>query len=114
MTNKFNARKVPLDGYVFDSQLEATRYGQLKQMVMAGEISHLSIHPKYVVLDDFSYRGKHTSGITYVADFEYLEKGIFVVEDVKGVETAVFKIKEKLFKNKFHNYDFRILTKDDI
>jgi hypothetical protein len=35
--------------------------------------------------------------ITYVADFQYLRDGKTIVEDVKGVQTPVFRMKLKLF-----------------
>ena len=52
--------------------------------------------------------------ITYTADFSYVETqdGHPVVEDVKGgkaTQTAVFKLKVKLLKNKYRLIDFRIV-----
>jgi len=42
-------------------------------------------------------RGKTVRSIVYKADFEYLEDGQTIIEDVKGVQTPVFKLKMKLF-----------------
>ena len=42
--------------------------------------------------------GSRISKVTYIADFEYInETGETIVEDVKGVETAVFRLKRNLF-----------------
>jgi hypothetical protein len=35
---------------------------------------------------------------TYVGDFDYWENGEYIVEDVKGFLTPVFKLKRKLVK----------------
>jgi len=97
--NKYNAKKVKADGYTFDSQAEYRRYLELKQLFDAGVIGSLEVHPKYSLLAPFtdSFGVKHP-GITYEADFCYYdEDGQFIAEDVKGVKTAVFKLKRQLF-----------------
>ena len=38
---------------------------------------------------------------TYKADFEYARNGQRVVEDVKGLETDVFKLKKKLVEAEY-------------
>jgi hypothetical protein len=45
-----------------------------------------------------------------VADFRYHENGRLVVEDTKGMETAVFKIKAKLFRYRYPTIELRITT----
>jgi hypothetical protein len=42
-----------------------------------------------------------------VADFVYCEAGVIVVEDVKGVQTDAFKIKQHLMMS-VHGVDVRI------
>ncbi len=37
-----------------------------------------------------------------------------VVEDVKGKETEVFKIKRKLFEFQYPNLELKIITKKDM
>jgi hypothetical protein len=91
--SKYNSRHVLLDGHRFDSQAEADRYDDLKLFQRIGVVADLVVHPRY---------GLEVAGVkicTYEADFSYRDEfGNFIVEDVKGVETAVFKIKAKLFK----------------
>lgn len=90
--NKYSARKTEVDGYLFDSQAEAVRYGELKMLEKNGDIRQLEIHPIYPLI----VNGKKIC--KYEADFQYLEKGKTVVEDVKGFRTAVYRLKKKLMK----------------
>lgn len=97
--NKYNARKVQDDGYVFDSAKEHRRYKELVALQRTGAISALVVHPKYTILDGYTrVDGKKIKAVTYIADFEYVEGGRTITEDVKGVQTAVFKLKRKLFE----------------
>jgi hypothetical protein len=103
--NKYRNRKVKADGYTFDSQAEYRRYCELKLLLEAGEISELRVHPKYQLLPSFTdSEGHRVRGIRYEADFEYVEAGHLVVEDVKGAETQVFKNKKKMLLYKYRDY----------
>lgn len=95
---KYGERKTEVDGITFDSDAEARRYRELILLQAAGEIRDIEIQPKWVLQPSFK-RGKRTTrAITYRADFRYTEvaTGEVVVEDVKGMETEVFKIKAKM------------------
>lgn len=105
--NKYHAKKVELDGWVFDSQAEAARYQELMLLARAGEITDLRVHPRYPVWSGIVKR--KAQYIEYEADFVYLENGREVAEDVKGVETDVFKIKAKLFQAAYPEIEFRVL-----
>ena len=109
--SKYGNRRVKLDGYLFDSQAEARRYGELVLLQRAGEIHYLRVHPSYLLHAGFKVGGKPYQPITYIADFEYLEGCKTIVEDVKGrgVVTPVFRIKEKLFVKAFPEKVFRII-----
>ena len=102
--SKYGAIRVEYDGHKFDSKLEAARYKQLKLMESAGELSHLELQPKYPC----EVNGKKIC--TYIADFRYrLKNGYTVVEDVKGVETAVFKLKKKLVESLYPGVKIQIV-----
>lgn len=94
--SKYLARKVVVDGREFDSAKEARRYGDLKLLERAGEISALEIQPK------FPLKVNDRLVCTYKADFAYLTRaGARVVEDVKSEFTRklpVYRIKVKLLK----------------
>ncbi len=101
--SKYNAQRTNVDGITFDSKKEAVRYIELKLLEKAGKIKQLKLQPDFKLLDSFEYENKKIRGISYVADFQYIdmESGIEVVEDVKGVKTQVYNIKKKLFLNMY-------------
>lgn len=112
MSHKYSAVAVQYDGYLFDSKCEAQRYQELKLLEQAGQIRHLLVHPRYCLQESFTdSAGKKQSAITYVADFKYVEipAGNWVVEDMKGVETPVFRLKAKMFRKVYPNLDLRII-----
>ena len=112
--NKYNARKTTVCGHTFDSKKEAERDRVLLSKEQAGEISALTIHPRFEIMPKFKDRtGKTHRSINYVGDFEYIEEPdkTWVVEDVKGVQTQVFRIKKKLFLREYPGVDFRIVEK---
>lgn len=111
---KYRNEPIVIDGLTFDSKLEATRYGVLLQRQAAGEIRMLVIHRT------FELRGRNGAVVCkYECDFSYQEKQHpsswweKVVEDVKGVKTAEFRLKAKLFED---NYGIRIkiVTKENV
>lgn len=82
-------------GVHHQSKLEATRCNTLHLMQQGNLISELEAHPQPI------YR-LEVNGVlitTYRADFRYRnEDGALVVEDTKGWETEIFKLKERLMK----------------
>ena len=108
--NKYGNIKTIIDGIKFDSKAEASRYTELKLLEKAGEITNLKLQPKFILQHSFKHKNKTVRAITYMADFQYSENGKEIVEDVKGVETAVFKIKKKMFLNIYDGiYELRIV-----
>lgn len=89
---KYGNEPTVVDGITFDSSKEARRYGVLKILERAGNISDLELQPRFRI---------HVNGrtiCTYIADFAYTKDGARIVEDVKGVKTPVFNLKRKLMK----------------
>jgi hypothetical protein len=76
------------------SLAEAKRFGELILLLRARKIDHLEFHPSYPLVVE----GKKVA--TYIADAKYLdlEVGQYVIEDTKGMQTPVFKLKAKLFE----------------
>ena len=101
MSRKYHNEPIAADGYTFDSRAEYRRYLWLRQAWMDGDIDGLKVHPVYVLLDACTVRGKQQSAVRYEADFEYTQAGALVTEDVKGVFTAVARIKCKLFNARY-------------
>lgn len=102
--NKYNNRKTK----GFDSAKEWRRNQELETLQRAGEISELNrqvpfvLMPSYTIADETTRQGFRTvREIRYIADFTYrLKDGTRIIEDVKGVQTDVFKIKRKLLERK--------------
>jgi hypothetical protein len=105
-TNKYHARRVEVDGNVFDSQKEAIRYQELRLMVRAGLIRNLRMQVPFVLIRaQKDENGKLLErAVTYKADFMYLTRdGKVVVEDVKSEAT---KTREYIIKRKLMLYTF--------
>jgi hypothetical protein len=101
--SKYRNVKVRLDGYVFDSKKEADRYLQLLMREKVGEVSGLTVHPR------FDLEVNEQRACRYVADFSYyvsrsdIKGRALVVEDVKSkaTRTASYRIKKRLMKAVF-------------
>jgi hypothetical protein len=102
MTTKYKSKKVEVDGHVFDSQIEAKYYKQLKWLQDNNQILFFRIQPRYLLQEAFQKNGKTFRKIEYIADFEvhHLDGSIEVI-DVKGMETEAFRLKRKLFEKKY-------------
>lgn len=90
-SHKYKAVRTTVDEITFASKGEANRYKELKFLEGVGSIQRLILQPKYPI----DLYGEHICD--YVADFEYLEDGKIIAEDFKGVTTAVYRLKRKLF-----------------
>lgn len=107
--NKYRNKKVIVDGEEFDSKKEGNRYKELKLLLKAGKISNLELQPRFLLQDGFKKNGKTFRKIEYIADFKYIENGKTIVEDVKGMQTDVFKIKHKIFEKVYPNLELKII-----
>lgn len=107
--NKYRNKKIVIDNIKFDSKLEANRYAELELLQRTKVISNLKLQVPFVLQEGFKKNGKSYQAIKYIADFVYEENGRTVVEDTKGVETDVFKIKHKLFEKKYPDLELRII-----
>ena len=108
MRSKYHAKKVYVNGEMYDSQHEYERWLQLCLLQRAGKISDLQRQVTYELIptqrepDTIGPRGgvkpgkflEH--GVTYTADFVYVQDGQTVVEDAKGYRTDDYVIRRKL------------------
>lgn len=87
----------PEGGVLFDSLKEAKRYVELRQRQDRGEITGLN---RQWIFRLYVGEGKRRTRVcNYVADFTYVEKGRWVVEDVKSPMTRklpIYQLKRKL------------------
>lgn len=107
--NKYKNRKTKVDGIEFDSLKEARRYQELKLLVRGGAIKDLELQPVFELIPTQRHEGKTVRKANYIADFKYtdIQRGIVVVEDVKGFKTDVYKLKKKMFLYKYPQYEFK-------
>lgn len=109
--SKFHAKKVTEDGITFDSRMEHARYCQLITLVRAGDIYGLTIHPSFELAPKTTVNGKKLRAIKHELDFSYYEEGnsTLIVEDTKGVETAIWRLKYNLFQRRYPHIDYRVI-----
>ena len=96
--SKYGARKVVIDGEVFDSKKEYRRFCELALLEKAGQIAELKRQQRFTLIPtQRNANGKCVERpVTYIADFVYQENGETVVEDTKGFRTKDYIIKRKL------------------
>ena len=100
--SKYNARKTVVDGVRFDSAKEARRWSELKLLEKAGKIHMLTLQMPFPLF------AKTPSGAmvpvgTYRCDFDYIDAvtGQRVTEDVKGMKTAIYRLKKKIVEAQY-------------
>lgn len=104
---KYNNTKVQFEGHLFDSKREAHRFILLRGAAVREEITDLRRQVSFdltTIERDHPDRGFQSVG-KYIADFTYYEKGVFVVEDSKGMKTDIYKWKKRHFEIE---YGFKI------
>jgi len=103
--SKYNANRVRVDGILFDSQLEADYYNDLKLQLKMGTIKGFCRQPEFVLQEGFAT----TRPITYRADFiVFHNDGTYEIIDTKGFETQEFKRTRKLFNAKFPRLELKV------
>jgi hypothetical protein len=111
MANKYGARKTEMCGIWFDSKREAYRYLELLSEQQNGEISDLTLQPRFMLIPGFTdSTGKWEIAAHYTADFQYVKNGKTIVEDVKSAITRSkpdYVLRRKLFKTRYPELIFR-------
>jgi hypothetical protein len=109
--SKYRNRKTVIDGILFDSQREASRYCELKILLRLGEITDLELQPEFLLQERFRKNGKCHRAIKYRADFRYklAVTGETVIEDSKGTRTDVFNLKQKMFEERYPKLSLRMV-----
>ena len=105
--NKYNARKITVDGIKFDSIREANRYSELLILQKAGIISDLRRQEEFELIPKC---GKERPA-RYHADFSYIDTatGEKIVEDVKSRAT---KTKDYILRRKLMNWRYGIQIRE--
>jgi hypothetical protein len=111
--SKYRNKRTAYNGIIYDSKAEASKAAELDLLVKAGEIDF------YLRQIPFPLPG----GIIYRADFvtfekveltpykdspTYLDGWVIEVIEVKGMPTKEWKMKEKLFREKYPKLVLRV------
>ena len=119
--NKFGAKKSLYDGIKFDSTVERQRYMYLKFQENKGEISCLRLQVKFLIIPrvtkmvpkQLKTKVRYDERVVelaayYTADFCYIEKGRYVMEDVKNdysQDIRDYPLRRKLMIHKIRNHN---------
>ena len=98
MRNKYGAKKIEVNGEKFDSKLEYSRWCELVVLEKAGVVLELKRQVPFILAPSVKFYDEKRAlpPMKYIADFTYIENGVLVVEDVKGVQTPDFRMKRRL------------------
>lgn len=102
---KYGNQKYSVNGILFDSKKEANQWYELKMLERAGEISELERQKPFELIPTRNYSGVCVRGCKYIADFYYFDKkrNEYVAQDSKGFATESYKVKKKIFLEKYVN-----------
>ena len=102
-------------GHNHPSKKESRRCDELYLLQSAGKISNLSIQPEFMLLPPLKNgnreRGFTHRGIKYIGDFKYYdkEKKTWILEDVKGFKTPVYRLKKKMVQSYLKGMKWKLL-----
>jgi len=103
----------------FHSMAEAARFHDLLLFKRSGAIKELVLQPpfefKFCITPADPSGIMHRETVKYIADFMYydVEKDLYVVEDVKGTLTSVYKKKRKWFLKLYPELHFREVMENE-
>ena len=106
---KYGAKKCVINNLVFDSVMEGRYYVMLLHLIQEGTVTSFERQVTFILQDKYRnpFTGKAISAIKYIADFILImPDGAQVVIDVKGIETADFLLKKKMFGYRYKEYQF--------
>lgn len=100
--NKYGAIKTRVGDVVYASKVEAEVCQMRRLEVKAGHIDEYEEQKEFII----DVAGKRIC--IYISDafFRVVKTGKYVIEDVKGKETDVFRIKKKLVMALYPEYEF--------
>ena len=104
---KYGNKPCSVGSEKYRSQREMKRHQDLLLLQKAGEIAGLTREVPFVLAPAVHINGENRKrpAVRYVADFVYsTSHGAIVVEDAKGMQTPVYRLKKHLMKT-LHNID---------
>jgi hypothetical protein len=99
---KYRNKKTVLDGITFDSMREANRWRELCLLQKAGHIRDLERQVSFELAPGVKFAGAKRAQppLRLIVDFRYtdLKACAVILEDAKGIETQVSRVKRHLLK----------------
>lgn len=129
---KIKHKITEVDGIKFHSKMESEFYEYLKNEKAIGNVKSFTLQPTFILQDKFiivdgktipgtdpdfekikrKTKSKTISAIKYISDFDIIYKdGRREIIDVKGQETADFKIKKKMFHFRYPDLTLNLVSK---
>ncbi len=104
--NKYGAKRTEFNGRIYDSKHEAGIAGELELLRRSGEVKHVEPQKTY------NLYGKNGGRIcTHRPDFTVTFKdGHIEIWEAKGLATAVFNLKLKLFVDNYPELTYYVIT----
>jgi hypothetical protein len=108
--HKYGAVQTEVDGIKFPSKKEAARYTQLRLLERAGNIRKLELQPRFALIADggqpvkYPVKNSENGRQAYaLMDFKYfdIENRRWIVEDVKGKDTPLSKLKRAMVEAQY-------------
>lgn len=103
--NKYGNKITVIDNIAFSSIKEANKYQELKMMKLdhgPQGVKNFICQPRFELQPAFEKDGQKYRKIEYVADFDVTyNNGDREIIDIKGMQTAMWKMKAKMFDFKY-------------
>lgn len=94
--SKYKNKRTKIDGHLFDSKKEADYYLELKIRLQAKDISGFCLQPKFILDNNISYKPDFI-----IFNFDGTSE-IIDVKASKNFQTQVYKLKKKMFENRYN------------
>ena len=101
--NKYNASKTEYNGHLYDSKREARHAQELDLLIKAGEVQKWERQFKI----EIEVEGNHIC--SYFIDFKVWKPDRIEYHEVKGKETALWKMKWKLVHSLYPEWTFVLI-----
>lgn len=97
--NKYGAKKVEICGRKFDSKKEGERWLVLQDREKRGEISDLRLQVRIPLMGKERPLMTRTGRqMVLTLDFTYIEDGVLIYEDCKGMPTRDYEVRKAVFE----------------
>jgi len=92
---KYRSKYTVVDNITFHSKAEAKRYQELKILLTQGIIKNLELQPRFpIYINEIKI-------CDVVLDFKYQEASKIIIEDVKGFDNPMSKLKRKMVESAY-------------